>query len=187
MCSKGVSKGVRGDALLNLCEGGGIADGFLQGGFVNVMAANDSCFGVGVERGGGEDVLPNPLFVGSGDFFVEPIRHVDRAVSAREVFLVDGFYAGEVFFERGDEAFGEGGCAVISAFPIIDEDAVILEVNIFDAQAQTFHESQSAAVHDLRHEFVAAIKVGDDGAGFVFGEDGGDALASFGADESEVG
>ncbi len=62
---------------------------------------------------------------------------------------------------------------------------MILKVYIFDAQPQAFHEPQSAAIHDLHHEFVWSGHLGDDGFGFLLGEDGGNALAFFGADEIE--
>ena len=53
---------------------------------------------------------------------------------------------------------------------------MVIEVQIFDAQAEAFHEAKTGAVEELCHEFVVACEVGDDGASFVFGEDGRDAF-----------
>lgn len=47
----------------------------------------------------------------------------------------------EVFAERGDDAVGEHGDAVVASFSVVDDDAAVLEVDIFDAEAQAFHES----------------------------------------------
>ena len=45
----------------------------------------------------------------------------------------------------GESVMGCGG-AVILAFTVADDDGVITEVNILDAQAQTFHKAQTASV-----------------------------------------
>lgn len=134
---------------------------------MDVVAAGDACFGFDVEYWGGEDELPNPFFVGGGVFFVEGEGHLNGAEAGGEVFFVDGFCLGEVFAHGGDDAVGEHGDAVVAAFSVVDDDAVVFKVDVFDAEPQTFHEAESAAVHDLCHEFVWADHVGDDGAGFL--------------------
>lgn len=100
---------------------------------------------------------------------------------------MNGAGFGKVFAQGGDDAIREGCLAVVAAFSVVDEDAVVFKVYIFDAQTKTFHEAQPGAVHDLYHEFVGGSHVLDDGFGFVFRENGGDAFASFGADEAEIG
>jgi hypothetical protein len=90
-----------------------------------------------------------------------------------------------LFFEGLDDAVGEHGDAVVAAFSVVDDDAVVFKVYVFDAQAKAFHDAQSAAVHDLGHEFGGSGYLGDDGFGFLFGEDVGYAFAFFGADEFE--
>ena len=62
---------------------------------------------------------------------------------------------------------------------------MILEVDIFDPEPKTFHESKSAAVHNLDHDLVWSDEIGDDSPGFVSGKNGGYAFASFGSDEAE--
>jgi len=79
-------------------------------------------------------------------------------------------------FEQG---IGEHCDAVIAAFAIADDDLVILEIEIFDAQAQAFHEAQAAAIHDLGHEAIDATRFLNDSEGFGFGKHGGD-LFGFG-------
>jgi len=47
----------------------------------------------------------------------------------------------EVFAERGDDAIGQHGDAVVASFSVVDDDAVVGVVYIFDAESQAFHES----------------------------------------------
>ena len=140
---EGVAEGVGGDSLVHFCDAGGFADFFLEGGFVDVVAAESPiptfpqgggrrafasiptfshfksrsggrrahtsfCFGgyspsgrggrmrILGKVGGGEDVLPNPLFMGRWVFFIQSIRHVDGAKSVGKVFFVDGVDVFEV-------------------------------------------------------------------------------------------
>ena len=182
-----MAEGVRGDAFFYFCCFCCGSNGPLQGGFVNVVSASDACFGFGVERWCGEDELPYPFFVSGGVFFVEGEGHLNGTQSTGEVFFMNGLGLDEVFAHGGDDAIGEHGDAVVSAFSIVDNDAMIFKIDIFDAQAQTFHEAQSAAVHDLYHEFVRACHVGDDCTHFFCGEYVRDTFSFFGSDEVEGG
>ena len=62
---EGMAECVRCDPLFYPGELGGFADGTLDGGFVDVVALDLSGDGVGRQSGCGEDVLPDPLLVGS--------------------------------------------------------------------------------------------------------------------------
>ena len=187
MGGKGVAKGVGSDAFIYFCGLCCDSNGFLEGGFMNMMAAGDPCFSFGVKCWRGKNELPYPLFVGGGVFFIESEGHLNRAKTSGQVFLVDGFCLGEVFAHRRNDAVWEHGDAIVSAFSIVDKDAMIFKVNVLDAKAQTFHEAESGAVHNLRHKFVWACHVGDDGAHFFYGENVGDSFSFFGSDEVEGG
>ncbi len=151
-----MAKGVGCYAFVYVGKFCGCTNGFLQDGFMDVMPVRVSCFGVGKECGGRKDELPNPFFVGGWIFFIEGEGHFDRAKSGGEVFLVDGAYPFEVFAHGCDDSIGEHGDPVVAAFSVVDKDAVVFKIYVFDAQAKTFHEAESAAVHDLCHEFVLA-------------------------------
>lgn len=94
---------------------------------------------------------------------------------------------GKVFTQRRNHTIRQGCLAVVAAFTVVDNDAPIFKVDVFDAQAQTFHKAQPGTIHDLHHEFVGGGHVLNDGFGFVFREDSGDTFASFWADEAEIG
>lgn len=148
-----------------------------------MVSAGDSGGGVGVEGRGWEEVLPEPFFGGGGVFFFQCAGEVGGPQSFGEVFFVEELDAFDVLSEGGDHAVGQHGDSVVASFSVVDKDAVVVEVYVFDAQAEAFHEAESGSVHDLSHEFVGRFHGGDDGAGFFFGEDDGDAFAFFGAGE----
>lgn len=79
---------------------------------------------------------------------------MNRAVAFGEVFVVNPLDAGEMFFERVNQTGWENREAVVAAFGVADNDLAVFKINVFDAQLDTFHEAQSAAVEYLRHEFV---------------------------------
>ena len=61
---------------------------------------------------------------------------------------------------------------MFAALGIVNGDISQGEVEIFDAQAQTLHESQTAAVEDLGDEFPGIGEMSDDAVDFFPGEDG---------------
>jgi hypothetical protein len=151
------------------------------------MALDDSSASVLGDVGGGEEVLPKPVVVGVGIFFIEGVGEVNCAKAAGEVLAVDGLYLEDVLAQRGDEAVGEHGESVIAAFAVSDDDLVIVKVHVFDTQPETFHEAESGAIEDLRHEFVNAVEVGDNGADFIFGENSRDSFIFLWAEGGEGG
>lgn len=84
-----------------------------------------------------------------------------------------------------DDGVGEGGDAVLFAFAIADGEGFVFKVDVFDAQAQTFHEAQAGAIENLRHEFVQPIHPVDDADDLFAAEDGGEAFGSFGGGEED--
>ena len=142
-------KGVRGDVFVDFCEVGGFSDGFLFGGFAKMMAAGNSSTRVFGKISSGKEVLPDPIFVSVFVFAFEGIGQVDGAKAFGEVFYVKGFDVAQVKAQRFNDGIREDGNAVIFAFAVADDDGVVVEVNVFDAQAHTFHDAQAAAVPGL--------------------------------------
>ena len=101
--------------------------------------------------------------------------------------MMNNFDLCEVFAQGNDEAVGKHGDAVVAALAIVDQDAMIVEINVLHAQSQTFHEPKPAAVHQLNHEFIRACQVGDDGARLFPGKHNRNTLPLFGPDEGERG
>lgn len=127
--------------------------------------------------------MPDEFGGGVGVFACEGVWQVDFAEAVFEVSLVDDFYSFYLQFEMGDERVWEDGEAVVFAFSVTDDDLAVAEVYVFDAEAEAFHEAQSGAVEDLGHELGDVFEVGDDGEGFLVGEDGGEGFGFFGADD----
>lgn len=86
-----------------------------------------------------------------------------------------------------DDSFGQGNDAVFFAFAIAHSDGAVFEVNIFDAQAEAFHQAQAGAIEELGHEFVDAGHAVDDLEGLLPGKDSGETLGAFGRGEEDGG
>lgn len=200
-----LSEGVWGDVFVYFGGFGGGADGFLQEAFVRMVAHGLFALtpdpsprrkGGNGERGSREEVLPCGFAGGIGVFAGEGVGEVDFAEAVPEVGLVDALDGFDLFLEGGDDGIGQDGGAVVFAFSVADDNLMVAEVYVFDAQSKTFHETQSGAVEDLCHtctcaalrrkcrcELGNAAHFADDGKGFLLGEDNGKGFGFLGADD----
>jgi len=100
---------------------------------------------------------------------VESAGEGDGAVAMREVVEVALFNLFELGLEGWDEGVGQDGQVVFVAFAGADDEAMGREVNIFNPQADTFHQAQAAAVEQLRHKAVDAVEVVEESEDFGAG------------------
>lgn len=114
--------------------------------------------------------MPCPFLGGSAVFDIEGVGEDGLSVAFGKVFFVQGFHILEHLFEFGDDAFGEDGEAVVVAFSAADDDLAVVEVEVFDAQAHTFHDAEPGAVHDLCHQAGRSPHPADDLHGFGVGQ-----------------
>jgi len=132
-----------------------------------------------------EEVLPDQLARGMGVFFGESVGESNLSKARREVLLVKQAHTLDLTPQVGDDGLREGNDAILFPFAIAHSDGLVFEVNILDAQADTFHQAQARAIEQLCHEFVDAVELGDDTQGLVAGEDSGEAFRSFGTGEED--
>lgn len=180
-----VASGTFGDSGL----AHGILELALQGDFMEVMSGNAVGSGMGAERGGGEDVLPWPFAGGIGPFAQQGFRDVDVARADSEILKVFLMGSGEVVGESMLKCFGQWHDAVPAAFAIMDGDGALTEIDVFDPEAEGFHEPQAGAVHEEGCEFPWIFEILDDRAHFLAGhDDRWTAFATSGGDviESEL-
>ena len=83
-----VTKCVGGDTFWYAGQSGGLFDGFLEDGLVEVVASPLAAFSVEVGSGGGEDPLPTPVAGGVWRLACEGMRHFYVAGSDSEVFFM---------------------------------------------------------------------------------------------------
>ena len=160
MGGKRMTQGMRGDVLVDLCLAGGFTNGSLDDRFMDVMAARDArAFVLGKFRCR-KEVLPDPFPVCVRVLLFESHGQMNCPKAIQQVSLVDEVYLFEMQAEGFDERIGQDGEAIVLPFSVADDDLVVVEVDIFDAQAQGFHDAQSASVHDLGDELRCACKVG---------------------------
>ena len=129
--------------------------------------------------------MPDQFLGGVGIFPFEGVREVNLSEAGGQVFVVKEADAFDLALKGRDERIGHGGDAILFAFAVTDGDGFVLEVQIFDAQSDAFHEAQAGAVQDLRHEFVCATELVEDADGLVAGENGGESFGTFGAGEQD--
>ncbi len=90
---------------------------------------------------GREEVLPDELAGGVGVFGCQGIGEVDLSAAGREVFLVEQAHAFDLAAQVGDNGFGQRNDAVFFAFTIAHGDGFVLKVNVFNPQADAFHQA----------------------------------------------
>jgi len=180
-----VTKNMRRHGFVYFGELGSLFDGSLEIGFIQMVTLLNTADGINGECRGWEDILPGKFTAGIGVFSFESIGEVDRAIALREINIMLCFHLLEMKAQWLHEQVGKHGNTIIFAFSIADNDLSIGKVQVFYAQAHDFHEAQSTAIHDLRHNLVHTIHFFDHFFGFVFGENGGDAFRFGGANGKE--
>ena len=157
-------------------------DRLLDDRFVNVMAsllARLWAFsGSPAERS-----IAAPLLGSVGVFTVEGVWQENATPTVGQVALVDCFDGFEVLLQRGFERLGQHSDTVFRPLAVADEDFVSGEIDVLDAQTQTFHQSQSRAVHQRGHEPLIAGQVRQHGFHFLAGHDHRQAFGFPGADD----
>ena len=81
--------------------------------------------------------------------------------------------------ELRDAGAGENGDPVFFSFAAADEDSAVIEVDIFDAQADAFRDTEAAAVHEGDLEVFWLGELGEDFCDFLMREDGREAFRHF--------
>ena len=78
---------------------------------------------------------------------------------------------------------GEDGDAVFVSFAGSNEDLVVGEVDVLDAEFAALLQAKTGAVEEAGHEFGDSFEGGEEGVGFLGAQDGGEMFGSFCADE----
>ena len=99
----------------------------------------------------------------------------------------------EVFFSETGQMLREplfqgdwqSDYAVSAALAIMDGDGALAKIEILDAQAHGFHETEAAAIHDLSDQFPRIFQTGENRADFLAGHD--DRRAALTTGGSDVG
>src|SRR5262249_55232046 len=90
----------------------------------------------------------------------------------------------QVPLQRIDERGRQDGHAVLSALAVADDDLTVTEVDIFNAQAEALEDPHAGPVEKGRDEPLGTLEAHEEGAGFLSGEDDGEARWVLGADDS---
>ena len=107
--------------------------------------------------------LPTPLFSGVWVFAFKGIWQSDSAQAVFEIALVLLFDQFEVLSERIFDRRGKHCVPVFVSLTGSNYDLVAGEINVFDPEPQTFHQSEASSVKEHDHEPIGMIKDIEDG------------------------
>ena len=74
----------------------------------------------------------------------------------------------KVLAQGSKDTIRKHGNAVVTAFAIENDDTMVFKINVFNPQAQAFHQAKSTSVQDLRHQSILSLHLVDDREGFIF-------------------
>ncbi len=137
---------------------------------------------IGREAVGGKDVLPAPFFVRVRVFARQGKGQIDGPVAFFQVTLMKLFDARQVGLERLAQLVREYSNPVFHSFPFAHDNLALIEIQVFDAQADTFHQAQAAAVEEFGHQLRVAGHLPQHGLYFGLAEDDGEMFGLLGAD-----
>jgi hypothetical protein len=140
MRRKTVPKGMAAGAFGKPCRTPCSAHSLLQAILTGVMAADDSRPRVFRQTVGWKDVWPDPEPAGLRILACQRQRSGDRGYPLRDILRLSSLDVREMCLERADQAFGQRGAPLLQAFAIAHDDLTLGNVQVFDAQSQTFHQ-----------------------------------------------
>ncbi len=101
-----------------------------------------------------------------------------------KIDFVSHAYAFEMMQEGSSKFVREDSTSVFESFSMPDEDLHIVEIEVFNAKPEGFHESEAGSIEELGYEERCAGKVRQEAGYFNRREDDGQVAGLFGSDES---
>ena len=179
-----VAERVTGRALLEGGGRGGVADGLLQGGLVEVMEHDSPGRRVGAGARRGKEVLPREARRGARHLRAERVGKVDLAASHGELCQMDSADGIELGGETLAGPGGQEGGAVVGTLATTDGDLTAVEVDVFYAEGEGLLEAETGAVEELAEEAEGRLELLEQGHDVAAREDGGEVLGTLGALEA---
>ena len=99
---------------------------------------------------------------------------------------MEGFHCRGLRLPRCPRFRGQEGRPVLTALGAPDNDAVLAELHVLEAQADALQQAQAAAISALRHEGVPARHGDEQPRDLRLGEPGGQPLLACAADRGEL-
>lgn len=172
MGSEGMTQRVWADSFSKPRADRGIPNGPLDDGRIEMPTAAKARAGVVDESRPGEEVLPTEVGGGRWRLTGKGIRERYMAKPAQHVFLVQRAKTQQVGFEWRLEA-GRNDCEPVPlALSIDDDDRVVIEVEVLDAEVQALRKAKAGAVEHLADEAKRALEAAEESQRFTLAEDG---------------
>src|SRR5437879_5581384 len=140
--AKSMAAGAFGETqTLNRCP-----DGFLNGGFINMMALHPATSGVFRQTAGRKYVLPLPLSGRAGVLSLNCPGQINPTASLAKVFLMRKLHPPQMLAQWRNYALGQNCVPVFGPFSISDRDLFHPKINVLHPQPQSFQQPQAASI-----------------------------------------
>lgn len=173
MGGEGMPEDVRSNRFIDAGKTSSVFDRTLQIRFVQVVTPSDATDRVRRKNRSREDILPGKFTIRIRIFPFQGIWKIGGPKALGEIQPMLRLDLLEMKAKLCDEHVGEHGDAVILALAIADNNLMVVEIQILDAQPQNFHQAEPAAVQDLCHNLIDATHVGNDALCLDPGKNGG--------------
>jgi len=181
---EGVAEGVGADGLGDPGGETGSANGALDDGFVQVVAAALARGSIDVGPGGGEDPLPGPLARRGRILDAKGVGKLDETSARAQVGRMLFADPIEVRAQPGLQGRGSERHAIFSAFAIADDQLLTGEVHLLDAKVKGFQQPQAGTVDEGRTEMLDASHGREESGDLAAPEDDRQALRALGVDDT---
>lgn len=149
---------MRPDALPDAGLNGGGVYGPLNDGGVKMPAAAETGAGIVDQAGRREEVLPAKVGCGARVLAMVSRGQEGTAETTAKVFLVECVKLLKVNQKTRFQAHREDGKAVLVTFAADDTDAIVLEIEMLDAEIEALGEPEARAVQQLGEELECALE-----------------------------
>src|SRR5215831_2104708 len=134
-----------------------ISDCPLQHLLINVVSSCLAAAGINGSFSCGEDVLPGPLPARALIFPFESIRQIYLAKTICQILFMHRLNLEQMSLQPFGASVRQHGDSVLCPLPVPHRDLTICEIEVFNPQSYTFHESQSRPVEQRGHQPILSI------------------------------
>jgi len=130
-----------------------------------------------------EDPLPGPLAARGGALSVDGVWERHGSSAGGEIFGVLSAYSDEVGTQRGLDAGGDHGHAILASLPVVHGELVAVEVQILGAKLRALEHAQARPIQQAGHEMGHVTHASEHGGHLVSRQDDRETSGTLGVND----